>query len=267
MDLGIDDLEMAALAETWSVTVAGAPRTLRILRPELEEREDARLLFGEEIRRIRRLAHPMLLRVHEVGRAGERPWLLADPVGPPSLSDWTMRGSTLEHEEALALTVSIHEGFRYLQARKQVHLAPTPEQIVRVDGQWRLVTFRYIGAWDELRLRKGKADSWPAMSPPERQRAHPAPLKPEPFISWSLGALLRWMVAGTPPGSDDPPHAGTGVLAIASRLLADEPDQRPQGELAVRRLLAGEAAGPTAADGPAPPPIRAPIPRRKRRGR
>ena len=52
---------------------AGQVLTLRILREDLAGREDARMLFEEEMRRIERLDHPALLEVLHASRKPPRP--------------------------------------------------------------------------------------------------------------------------------------------------------------------------------------------------
>jgi hypothetical protein len=242
---------------------AGHARTLRILREDLAGREEARLLFAEEVRRIRRLDHPALLRVHHVGASGERPFLLTDPIDGETLA----AAAPLALAEVEALAVQLLDAAAYLEARSQVHAAPVPERLVRVEGGWRLLTFRDIRAWDELKSRKGKM--WPdaGFAPPEHSREHPEPLRPMPFLSWALGGLVRFAAGGgapcTPDGGPAPLPAGfpAPLRDVVTRLLAWEPADRPQGLPALKRALSGEGE-------PAPPPgakpIQAPVPRKKR---
>jgi hypothetical protein len=233
------------------------PMTLRILRADLSGRDDARMLFEEETRRIERLDHPALLRVHRVGRRPPRPWMLTDPIDGPTLADALAQGARWTPEEALALVRRVHDAARYLQARRQVHVAPWPSSIVRVGGAWKLLTFRWVRAWDELRTLKGRRDAWPDLTPPERGKDHPAPLVPEPWISWSLGTLLRALEGDAAPQ----PHAG----AVA-RLTAQDPEARPAGRAAVEAVLAG-GGGPAGRPEAPRAPLRAPVPRRRRQGR
>nr|MDJ0522779.1 hypothetical protein [Planctomycetota bacterium] len=160
---------------------AGRALTLRILREDLVGRDDARLLFEEEVRRIRQLKHPALLRVHHVKAGAQRPFMLTDPVDGESLAT----AAPLPAAEVRDLATALVDAFGYLEARKQVHAAAVPERLVRVEGQWRLLTFRDIRAWDELKSRKGK--TWPdaAFAPPEHAREHAEPLRPLPYLAWA----------------------------------------------------------------------------------
>lgn len=246
---------------------AGQPRTLRILREDLVGREDARLLFEEEVRRIRRLDHPALLGVHHVGASGERPFLLTDPIDGQTLAD----AAPLPEQAVVALGSALLDAYAYLEARKQIHAAPVPDRLVRVGADWRLLTFRDIRAWDELKSRKGKTWPDPAFAPPEQDRGHAEPLRPLPFLAWALGSLMRFAAGGgaprTPDGQPAPLAADfpTVLGGVVARLLAWEPSSRPQGIPALKRALAGEGA---AAPAPGTKRIQAPVARKKHgRGR
>ncbi len=250
----------------------GEPMGLRILREDLVGREDARMLFEEEVRRIARLDHAALLRVRQVERAPPRPWMLTDPVDGPSLEAVLGSDGPLEAQAALELAAHVADGFAYLEARKQVHAAPVPARLLRVADGWRLLTFRDIRAWDELKTRKGKPFPAPCFAPPELARAHPEPLRPAPFLAWSVGALLRFAAGGGAPCAENglaaplPADFPADLAPIVGRLLAWEPEARPQGRAALSRALAGEATGPAPTGGKR---FQAPVAKRKRdrRGR
>jgi len=241
----------------------GEALTLRILREELAGREDAKMLFREEIRRIQRLDHPALLRVHHVQAGAGRPFLLTDPIDGADLAARV----PLPTPTIAALAARLVDAFEYLEARKQVHAAPVPARLVEVGGDWRLLTFRDIRAWDELRSLKGKAWPAPGFAPPEHDREHPEPLRPHPFLAWALGALVRFAAGGGAPRTEagapaplpaDFPAALSGPVAA---LMGWEPEGRPQGPAALRRALAGERPAPPAAAGKT---FQAPVPKRKR---
>ncbi len=257
-------LRQDAVGEWRSATRGEEALTVRILREDLAERDDARMLFEEEIRRIHRLNHPSLLRVHHVQRTSPRPLLVTDPIDGPTLA----ASAPLPAADALTLAESLVDGFGYLEARKQVHAAPVPERLVQVQDGWRLLTFRDIRAWDELKSLKGKTWPAPGFAPPEHAREHPEPLRPLPFLAWSLGALLRFAAGGGAPrevtGEAAPlPAAFPRDLGdIVQRLMAWEPDARPQGVPALQRTLAGAGVPPAQAQpGKA---FKAPVPKRKR---
>ncbi len=263
-------LSQDAVGECFAAVKDGAPRALRILREDLAGRDDALLLFAEEIRRVGRIAHPGLLAVHRQEARGTRPWMLTDPVDR-SLKDHVQAAGPLGPEEALALAGSLASAFAYLEGRRQVHAAPVPARIVRVEDGWRLLTFRDIRAWDELKSLKGKRYAQADFAPPERDRAHPDRLSPHPHLAWALGAVLRFAVGSgaprTPEGSaaDLPARTPEAVAGIIRSLADPQPARRPQGERAVAAALAGEGAS---GGGPeAPIAIKAPVRKRRRKRR
>lgn len=237
-----------------AATLAGRPYTLRILCEEHADSEEARLVFEQEMRRIERLEHPLLVRVHRVGRKPPRPWLLTDPIDGRTFTEALEADGPLAPDAARELAASLHDALRYLEGRTQVHAAPWPDHLVEVDGAWRLLTFREIRARDGLKNLKKRESAHAAWMPPEQARDHEARLKPEPWIAWAVGTLLRAA------SGDHPSLAG----AVA-RLCDPDPARRPAGRRAVEAALGGsEASGKPAAA----PGIAAPVPKRRRgRGR
>ncbi len=225
------------------------PFTLRILRADLAESEEARLVFEQEMRRIEKLDHRALIRIHRVGRKPPRPWMLADPMDGRTLTDALATDGPLPPAAARALAADLHDALRYLEGRTQVHAAPWPDQFVEVDGAWRLPTFRAVRARDGLKNLKRRKDQHPSWTPPEHAKDHEARLGPEPWIAWAVGTLLR--AAG-----GDAPELADAV----ARLCDPDPARRPAGRPAVDKALgAGGAAAP-----PARPGIQAPVRRRRR---
>ena len=229
--------------------LGGRPYALRILREDLAESDEARQVFEQEIRRVGRLEHPLLVRIHRIGRAGTRPWMLADPLDGRTLTAAVAADGPLAPDEARALAASLHDALRYLEQRTQVHAAPWPDQLVEVDGAWRLPTFRAVRARDGLKNLKRRTDKHAAWTPPEHAKEHEARLAPEPWIAWAVGTLLRAA------GGDHPALAG----AVA-RLCDPDPARRPAGRRAVEAALAAGDAGAAPK-----PPVAAPVPRRRRR--
>ena len=258
-----------AVGDWHRATHGGQHLTLRILRADLAGQDHARHLFEEEIRRIGRLDHPGLLRILRVSHKPPRPWMLSAAIDTPSLEEAVDADGPLATADALALVERLHGAFVYMQARKQVHAFPIPARIIRVGEDWRLLTFRDIRAWDELKSLKGKKHPAPAFAPPEHDRAHLEPLRPLPCNSWSLGALLRFAAGGGAPRAADgsaaplPESFPAELRGRVARLCAEDPEARPQGERAVTAVLGGADA--PAADAPARKVIPAPVPRRKRR--
>ncbi len=233
---------------TWhQATLEDRPYTLRILRAELAGKDEARLVFEQEMRRIEGLRHDALIRVHRVGRKPPRPWMLTDPIDGRTLDEALVDDGPLALESALALARTLHEGSRFLQGRGQVHAAPWPTRWVEVEGVWRLPTFRAIRAVDGLKSLKRRGSRDETYGPPENATKHPAKLRVEPWIAWSVGVLLR-AASGRDPAT----------RAATERLCDPDPERRPAGARAVEAALAAVGAAE------ASPEVQAPVRRRRR---
>ena len=227
----------------------GRPYTLRILRPELAGKEEARMVFEQEMRRIEGVRHEAFIRVHKTGRKPPRPWMLTDPIDGRTLDEALVEDGPLPLEAAVALARRLHDGLRWLQGRRQVHAAPWPAQWVEVDGAWRLPTFRAIRAQDGLKNLKRKASRHPRFAPPEHDPGHPAKLRADPWIAWSVGVLLRAASGRVPE-----------VRSAVEQLCDPDPERRPASARRVEEALA--AAGTGTGGKPA---VQAPVPRKRRR--
>lgn len=272
----IGDLIREDAVGAWHlVEEAPVEGTLRILRKDHVGDEAATLVFLEELRRIKTLDHPGLIRVLHHEASGDRPWILTEPIDGRSLADEIRSNGPLGEAEALALADQLLDTLSFLESRRQVHAVPVPERMLRVRDRWKLSTFRDIRAWDELKTLKGKKHPLPAYAPPERARAHRSSYSPQAHNAWHVGALLRFTLGGGPPLDEagkvlGVPSAMPEALATAvARLTAPNPELRAQGAHAVRRVLSGEGSG-QATEGPAArtaPPLKAPVPRKRRRPR
>jgi hypothetical protein len=246
-----------ALGRWCAVERAGGVFTLRTLHERLAARPDARLLFAEEARRIGGLRHPFLLRVLEQQPDGPIPWILTERTDGETLESRLAAGGPLPAPAALDLSRRLADALGLLAKRRQVHIAPVPRRVVRVGEEWRLLTFREVRADDETRALKGRAFPDPAFLPPEARADHPDPVRPAPFLAWSVGAFLRSLVGEVAGARDDP-----RVREALARLLDPRPSARPVGAEAVIAVLEGNATGP-ATPGTGPRPT-APVPRRRR---
>lgn len=247
--------------------VDGEPGTLRILKAEHADNEAGRLVFLEEIRRIRTLDHPALVKVLREDQRAERPWVLTEAVDGQTLEAHIAAEGPMDEAEARAVVGTVLEALAYLAKRRQAHALPVPSRIVRVGGCWKLMTFRDVRAWDEIKNLKGKKTPEPRFAPPERDRGAAERLSADSHTAWHVGALLRFLLGGGAPRGTDgrlvPPTTALegGLGASVQRLMEPNPDRRPAGAPAILRVLA-EAGGPQRGPTTAAP---APTPRRKRR--
>lgn len=242
------------------------PRVLRVLRDELVGREDARLLFVEEGRRIAGLPASHFVAVERVELSGSQPWILTEALEGRTLEQRLADGP-LPAPEALALARHLAHGFALLAERRQLHAAPVPERLVEKPRGWVWLTFRDIRAADEASALKGRRPADPRMAPPEAEAEHAEPVRAGAWAAWALGALLRVALGLGPPRSQTgaltplPKGLPGDLAAVLPRLLEPAPRLRVADAASALALLERGAGGPPPPSRPHPP---APVPRKKR---
>jgi hypothetical protein len=258
------------LGEWWSATTDAGPRTVRALKEGLLEREDARLLFAEEARRVATLPAASFLKVERAEPTAPWPWMLTESVEVPDLEKTLAMVGPRAPERALALARTAGEGLAALAARRQIHAAPIPARLLGMERGWVWLTFRDVRANDETTGLKGRRFADPRHAPPEMDAGHPEPLRAGPWSAWAIGAVLRAALGLGPPRGEDgvakplPPTTPPALARVLARLLEPAPRLRVPDATAALTLLAG---GAETRDGPVPPrPLGpAPVPRPRAR--
>jgi eukaryotic-like serine/threonine-protein kinase len=187
------------------------------------------------------LAHPGVLRVHDVVAGGDGAWIVTEPADGPTLAVV----GTLPETRAAAIGLDLLDALAAAHALGVVHGGVAPDTIVQArDGRFRLDAFG-IGAV-------------PPYTPPEGRRTPTGDL-------WALAATLLTVVEGRLPfASADALARGLLVPAVAAPRLGSlllplfhpDPAARP-GAAELRRRLA-TLAPPLRTPG-APLRVRAPV--------
>src|SRR5262245_25468721 len=112
-----------AVGACWAATTPDGPRTVRALKEEHLGREDARLLFEEEARRLRGIAGPGLLGVLRSEPRAPWPWMLTESIEAPDLDAVVAAEGALAPAAALAVLRVATHGLATLEERGQVHAA------------------------------------------------------------------------------------------------------------------------------------------------
>lgn len=261
-----------------SAVAAERPCTVRALRDELVGRDDARLLFVEEARRIAGLPAAHFLAVERVELRGAQPWVLTEPIDGPTLEQ-RLGAGPLPLEEALALARRAASSFVLLAERRQLHAAPVPARLLETARGRVWLTFRDVRAADEASALKGRRTADARWLPPEADEGHAEPVRAGPWAAWAVGALLRAALGLGPPRDAGggavplPAEAPPAVTPLLARLLEPAPRLRVPDAATALALLERGAAPPAGASGPGagPAPARprppAPIPGRLRKDR
>ncbi len=260
-----EQLAVDAIGAWHRVASPPALHTLRILRAEHEGDETAKLLFLEEARRVTTLRNDGFLTVVKKDLRAPRPWYLTESIEVESLSDVVARGETLDDAAACALAEQLIGAFQHLADRRQVHLDPCPQNLLRCGETWKLKTFRMIAANDEVKQLARRKIVDPGFAAPERWPDGEKRPRAASFATWSLGALIRFALGAGPPMTptgETAPLACTlteGWPACLDRFLATDPERRPLGPAALRRCL------PSLGGAPSTTSSAAPVPKRRRR--
>ncbi len=234
--------------------------------------DDALVALRREAALLTAVDHPGLPRVHEVGLAERRPYLVMELVHGTSLADVLSRGS-LSAERVVALTLDVIEPLAAVHARGLVHRDLKPQNImVLPDGRGRLIDFGLTAREGEDDDETPLAVGTLAYSAPEQAGMLKRPVDDRsdlyslgvimfealagvlPFQSLDVGELLRAHASLPPPDllalvPDTPPE----LAHVVATLLAKDPDDRYQDGRSLAadlRVIAGNQPGPVRADLP-----------------
>lgn len=249
---------------------------LKVLRPELVGTADALERFRREVKLARRVTHPNVARVFDIGeRHGEKIITMELVDGEP-LAAHLARAGRLSPARVAALAEAVCAGLGAAHAAGVVHCDLKPDNVlIAEDGRVVLTDFGIARA--VIGERSGGAAGLvgtPAYMAPEQVEGR-ADLDARTDL-YALGVMLFELSTGTPPWT------GETVMAVAlARLLEPPPDPRelrpdlpPHLSAVVRRCMARrpedryESAGAVAAAfasltlpaGSDPPPLPPPTP-------
>lgn len=101
---------------------------VKVLAENWTHHADVRERFLEEARLLRRLQHPALVRVHDIGVDGDQPYFVMDHAGGGTLADHT--GADLAPEEAVRLAVESARAVHALHEAGIVHRDVKPGNLL-----------------------------------------------------------------------------------------------------------------------------------------
>ncbi len=168
------------------------PRAGRFSTP----REIERLM--EEARAAAQLNHPGLVTIHDVGRDGQRVFIVQAYIAGTDLGDHLKRAS-LPLEEIAELTAQVAEAMSYAHQKGFVHRDLKPGNILLDEhGRPHVADFGLAVHETLQRRRKGERSGTPAYMSPEQVRGETHRLDGRSDI-WSLGVMLYEMLSGRRP--------------------------------------------------------------------
>ena len=222
---------------------------LKILHPILMASGRAVGRFTAEARVARRLTHPGIVRVHDIGRRDGLHYLSMELLEGRSLRTWLM---TLRREERLApVDVTISVGLQVLDAlayahRTIVHRDIKPENIFLLDAEVgftvKLLDFGIAKLLDRELLTATRTSMGTAgyMAPEQVEDAATVDCRADLY---GVGAVLYEMLSGSEPygmlamPSQERPELAAGWDELVLSAMSRDPARRPADAQAMARLL------------------------------
>src|SRR3954464_13151222 len=132
--------------------------------------EEARARFFREAQAAGRLSHHNLITIHDIGEAGDTPYIVMEYLDGADLGR-TIRGGRLSFERKLQIMIDVCEGLAYAHGRDIVHRDIKPANIfVTSHGQVKILDFGLArGALSEV-TQTGRILGTPNYMAPEQIR-------------------------------------------------------------------------------------------------
>jgi predicted Ser/Thr protein kinase len=231
-----------------------------------EEREELRLRTMREARAAARLSHPNVVKIYDVVRSEEQPWIVMEYVPSRSLYQVVNEYGPLGVREVAAIGLAVLSALDAAHASNVLHRDVKPSNVlIAEDGRIVLTDFG-LATMDEGEgavTQTGLILGSPQYIAPERAQTG---ISTREADLWSLGATLYAAVEGRAPYSrptalgtlvalaterPDPMHRAGDLKPVLAGLLRREPRSRMTvGE--ARWQLAQAARGETVARVPRP---------------
>lgn len=216
--------------------------------------------FAQEARLGALLDHPHLVRILDPGPERDGTWIAMEYIPGPTLAEALVDRGPLPLGEALEITLAIAEAMAHAHAHGVVHRDLKPANVILGPSGLKVMDLGIARDLDGHHTTTYSFLGTPLYSAPESQllaKAGPA------VDRYSLGAILYEMLAGTPPFTGETAFAlleqhrsapapdirktrevPPRLARLLERLLAKDPDQRPEdGELVAKlQQIRGEVA-------------------------
>lgn len=192
----------------------GRPVALKFLKDGLVDRDKALERFHREAQSLARMDHPHVVRVHDVGRDGDRLFLVMELVEGEPLD----RRLARDRRGAVALLEQAARGVQHAHEKGVVHRDLKPANIlVAAEDVAKVADFGLAHLLEEGPglTRSGSVLGTPLYMAPEQVRGE-KDVTPRTDV-YALGAILYHVIAGRPP------HAAESVSEVYEKILRDDP--------------------------------------------
>jgi serine/threonine protein kinase len=224
-----------------------APVVVKIVRPNLVERESVLRDLSREVELTSRLRHPLVVRCFHFETAGPRPYLALEKLPGRQLATILQAQGTLDLSDLLRVGMGLASVLHYLRIQEVVHLDLTPANVI-VGRVARLIDFNLARDSATAASTTVAFGTRRYMAPEQcdPQRAG----RPGPASDvWGLGGTLYKAICGKHPfrvgsASEDAPiteqypqlfepprnlpsHVPDDLRRVVMACLAKDPDERP----------------------------------------
>ncbi len=214
----VRNLGQGAFGAVWEAIDPQLDRTVALKIPRRGELTAAEAeLFLREARAAAQIRHPHIVGIHEVGRVGDRIYLVCDFIQGETLADRLAR-EPFSLREVVALVETMARTLHHVHAQHVVHRDLKPANVL-LDAQQQpyLTDFGLARrlAGDMTLTCDGQVVGTPAYMPPEQASggAHKVDCRSDIY---SLGVMLYELLTGELPFQGTP-------QAVVQQLLHDEP--------------------------------------------
>lgn len=194
---------------------------VKILRPHVVDQPRARAAVGKEAAVLRRVDHPVTIRLFDAHAEAERPYLSLEYVEGPRMSTLLRRNGRLPIEQVLPLGLQLASALHYLDNLGVVHLDIKPKNIIMA-GPPRLIDFSVATDVATTGTLQGAVGTRTYMAP-EQVNPSVGPGITSAADIWGLGTVLYEAVAGKPAFPLDGPHRHPQLHQAAARLPSSVP--------------------------------------------
>jgi hypothetical protein len=244
----VQQVGIGAFGEVWRATDVRLKRTIAIKTPrsDLFFTQDELDRFCAEAQRAAQLRHPCIAAVHDVGKAGNRPYIVYEFVSGESLRDLLTRGRIAENV-ALNIFRQICEGVDCAHRAGVIHRDLKPGNIlIDLTGVPRVVDFGMakMPTADLSLVITGQIAGTPQYMSPEQAAGATTAISKATDV-YALGVILYELVSGQkpfhsttsdllrrireespPPLRERDPGADPRLDAICARAMAKKPEHR-----------------------------------------
>ena len=195
---------------------------LKILPENLSQNPDAIHRFRAEARAARRLSHPNIVRIHDIGEEKGRKYISMEYIKGTDLKKFLRQKGKLSIEEALQIVLPLCDALDYAHSQNIVHRDIKPANILITEGK--IPKLSDFGIAKALELTSetvtGAIIGTPLYMSPEQVQGQPVDHRADIY---SLGIMLYEMLAGRPPFTEG--DIAYQHCRVPARPIPEIPDQ------------------------------------------